>query len=78
MKASEDRVDLDLNSVTVDELTGLSNPVLKRVLLQAKKRMDDEASGSAESAEASKFCLHNVFYNYEKPPEPPDTDNPQI
>ena len=64
MGPAEDRVDLDLNKVTIDELEGLDNPVLKRVLLQVKEHMEEEASRPPESMEYSSFCLHEVFYNY--------------
>jgi hypothetical protein len=64
MESGEDRIDLDLNKVSVKELEGLDNPVLKRVLLQVKKHLEEEATDAPPSMDYYSFNSHNVFYNY--------------
>ena len=64
MESAEDRIDLDLNKVTAKDLEGLDNPVLKRVLLQVKEHLEDEATGAPPSTDYYSFNSHHVFYNY--------------
>ena len=64
MESEEDRIDLDLNKVAVKELEALDNPVLKRVLLQVKKHLEEEATDAPASMDYYSFNSHNVFYNY--------------
>ncbi len=56
----EDRVELDLNNVTVGDVRRLDNPVLKSVMLQVKKQMEEEAAGSRDLMQ---HTSHSVFYS---------------
>jgi hypothetical protein len=64
MVETEDRIDLELSTVTVNELEGLDSPVLKHVLLQVKKHLEQEATDAPPSTDYYSFNSHSVFYNY--------------
>jgi hypothetical protein len=59
MTRPDDQVQIDMGNVTVGEIQRLDNPALKEIMLQVKKQLEDEATGSPERP---KNTVHNVFY----------------
>jgi hypothetical protein len=65
MAAAGDDPGLDVSNLTVGDIQRLDNPVLKGVLLQVKKQLEEEAAGARDPMQhTSHSVFYQEFYNY--------------
>ena len=60
MAPTESGAPLDMGNLTVGDIQGLDNPVLKAVLLKVKKHLEEQAAGVREPMA---HTSHEVFYS---------------
>jgi hypothetical protein len=65
MAPADDQVQIDMSNVTVGDIQRLDNPALKALMLQVKKQMEEEATGSRDPLKSANHSVHYLnFYNY--------------